>query len=137
MSKAFKPQIVLWCNGNTQGFGPCIGGSNPSGTTIITQLETMKMVITGLFIVSVIILSYIIIIRPFILYKRYHKVLKHQKNGTVFIYKSAPGVFGIIKNVERIKENILLTIEVKYPDASTDNFKSTLEVFNDYWEEVF
>ena len=95
------------------------------------------MVITGLFIVSVIILLYIIVIRPFIFYKRYHKVLKHHKNGTVFVYKSAPGVFGIIKNVERIKEDIFLTIEAKYPDASTDSFKTTLEVFNDYWEEIF
>lgn len=95
------------------------------------------MVITGLFIVSVIILLYIIVIRPLILYKRYHKALKYQKNGTVFVYKSAPGVFGIVKNVERIKEDILLTIEVRYPDTSTDSFKTTLEVFNDYWEEIF
>lgn len=25
--------IALWCNGNTSGFGPEIGGSNPSGAT--------------------------------------------------------------------------------------------------------
>lgn len=33
--KPLSPITVLWCNGNTSGFGPEIGGSNPSGTTKI------------------------------------------------------------------------------------------------------
>ena len=33
--KPLSPRTVLWCNGNTPGFGPGIGGSNPSGTTKI------------------------------------------------------------------------------------------------------
>ena len=43
--------IVLWCNGNTSGFGPEIRGSSPCGTTkyfIVNYIKTMWLLIVWL-----------------------------------------------------------------------------------------
>lgn len=38
-------KIALWCNGNTSGFGSEVGGSNPSGATIMPIRLKIRIVI--------------------------------------------------------------------------------------------
>lgn len=89
-----------------------------------------------LFTISVLILLYISVYRPVNKTRQYNRALNYKRKEKVFLYKreDSTGIYAIVKNVERIEDNILLTVEIKYPDESTEIFKTTLEVFEDTWK---
>lgn len=91
--------------------------------------------IVGFYLITLICVVWFFMIVPLKKEQQYRNLNKHKENKTVFTYKrDNSGIYSVIQNVEKNNNDILLTLEITYPDKSTEIFKTYLEVFNDTWE---
>ena len=91
--------------------------------------------IVGLYLITLICVVWFFMIVPLKKEQQYRNLIKHKDNKTILTYKrNNSGIYSVIQNVERVNNDILLTLEITYPDKSTEIFKTYLEVFNDTWE---
>lgn len=107
----------------------------PPSVLNVLKLKFMKTVIVILFILVILICGILMTITAVIKYE-IDKYRNYITNKTKFVCKESPDITCTIDYIywDDI-ENNRMSINVTYPEGYTSNLLTTIEVFNDIWEE--